>query len=53
MSSEFNEKNYSTKMDKTIQSFKKDLASIRTGRANASMLDMSKVVIINFKIIFI
>ena len=30
-------------MDKTIQSFKKDLASIRTGRANASMLDMIKV----------
>ena len=43
MSGEFNEKNYSTKMDKTIQSFKKDLASIRTGRANASMLDMIKV----------
>jgi len=43
MSSEFNEKNYSVKMDKTIQSFKKDLASIRTGRANPSMLDMVKV----------
>lgn len=43
MSEEFNEKNYSDKMDKTIQSFKKDLASIRTGRANASMLDMIKV----------
>ena len=43
MSGEFNEKNYSTKMDKTIQSFKKDLASIRTGRANASMLDIIKV----------
>ena len=43
MSGEFNEKNYSVKMDKTIQSFKKDLASIRTGRANASMLDMIKV----------
>ena len=43
MSGEFNEKNYSAKMDKTIQSFKKDLASIRTGRANPSMLDMIKV----------
>tara|TARA_B100001063_G_C16478071_1_gene411160 strand:+ start:97 stop:657 length:561 start_codon:yes stop_codon:yes gene_type:complete len=43
MSGEFNEKDYSIKMDKTIQSFKKDLASIRTGRANASMLDMIKV----------
>ena len=43
MSEEFNEKDYSTKMDKTIQSFKKDLASIRTGRANASMLDTIKV----------
>jgi len=43
MSTEFNEKNYSVKMDKTIQSFKKDLSSLRTGRANASMLDMIKV----------
>ena len=43
MSEEFNEKDYSAKMDKTIQSFKKDLASIRTGRANASMLDIIKV----------
>ena len=43
MSLDFNEKNYSIKMDKTIQSFKKDLSSLRTGRANASMLDMVKV----------
>ena len=43
MSGEFNEKDYSIKMDKTIQSFRKDLASIRTGRANSSMLDMVKV----------
>ena len=43
MGGEFNEKSYSIKMDKTIQSFKKDLASVRTGRANASMLDMIKV----------
>lgn len=43
MSEQFGEKNYSAKMEKTIQSFKKDLSSIRTGRANASMLDMIKV----------
>ena len=43
MSSEFNEKNYSLKMEKTIQSFKKDISTLRTGRANASMLDMIKV----------
>jgi len=43
MSSEFNEKNYAIKMDKTIQSYKKDLSTLRTGRANASMLDMVKV----------
>jgi len=43
MSSDFNEKNYVTKMDKTIQSYKKDLSTLRTGRANASMLDMIKV----------
>ena len=43
MSSEFNEKNYSSKMDKSIQSLKKDLATLRTGRANANMLDTIKV----------
>ena len=43
MSSEFNEKNYSIKMDKTILSYKKDLSTLRTGRANATMLDMVKV----------
>ena len=43
MSSEFNEKNYAVKMDKTIQSYKKDLSTLRTGRANSSMLDMVKV----------
>jgi ribosome recycling factor len=43
MNEDFNEKNYSDKMDKTIQSFKKDLSSLRTGRANAAMLDMIKV----------
>ena len=43
MSQEFNEKTYSLKMDKTIQSFKKDISTLRTGRANASMLDTIKV----------
>jgi ribosome recycling factor len=43
MSSEFNEKNYSLKMEKTILSFKKDISTLRTGRANAAMLDMIKV----------
>ena len=43
MISEFNEKSYAIKMDKTIQSYKKDLSSLRTGRANPSMLDMIKV----------
>ena len=43
MSSEFNENNYSLKMSKTIQSFKKDISTLRTGRANASMLDLIKV----------
>ena len=43
MSLEFNEKNYSSKMDKSIQSFKKDLSTLRTGRANANMLDTIKV----------
>ena len=43
MSSEFNEKNYSSKMDKSIQSFKKDLSTLRTGRANSSMLDTIKI----------
>ena len=43
MSSEFNDKNYSLKMDKTIQSLKKDLTSLRTGRANTSMLSNIKV----------
>lgn len=43
MSSEFNEKNYLSKMDKSIQSLKKDLSTLRTGRANANMLDTIKV----------
>ena len=43
MSSEFNEKNYSLKMEKSIQSLKKDLSTLRTGRANPNMLDTIKV----------
>ena len=39
----FNEKTYSEKMDKTIEVFSKELTSLRTGRANASMLDLVKV----------
>ena len=42
MSSEFNENNYSSKMDKSIQSLKKDISTLRTGRANTSMLDTIK-----------
>ena len=43
MSSEFNENSYSLKMEKSINSFKKDISTLRTGRANASMLDAIKV----------
>jgi len=43
MSSEFNEKNYSNKMDKSIQSLKKDISTLRTGRANVNMLDTIKI----------
>ena len=43
MSSEFDEKNYSIKMDKSIHSLKKDLSTLRTGRANPNMLDTIKV----------
>ena len=43
MSNEFNEKNFSIKMDKSIQSFKKDISTLRTGRANTNMLDTIKV----------
>ena len=43
MTNEFNEKNYSSKMEKSIQSFKKDISTLRTGRANTNMLDTIKV----------
>jgi ribosome recycling factor len=39
----FNEKTYSQKMGKTIEVFTKELTSLRTGRANASMLDLVKI----------
>ena len=39
----FDEKSYSLKMDKAIDVFAKELSSLRTGRANASMLDLIKV----------
>ena len=39
----FNENSYSLKMDKTIEVFIKELSSLRTGRANAAMLDLVKV----------
>ena len=43
MSSEFNQNNYSSKMEKSILSFKKDISTLRTGRANTNMLDIIKV----------
>ena len=39
----FDEKSYSTKMDKAIEVFSKELSSLRTGRANAAMLDLIKI----------
>ena len=39
----FDEKSYGLKMDKAIEVFTKELSSLRTGRANASMLDLIKV----------
>ena len=39
----FDEKNYNVKMDKTFEVFTKELSSLRTGRANAKMLDIIKV----------
>ena len=39
----FDDKSYSLKMDKTIEIFTKELSSLRTGRANAAMLDLIKV----------
>ena len=39
----FDEKSYNVKMDKAIDVFSKELSSLRTGRANAAMLDLVKV----------
>ncbi len=39
----FDEKSYSLKMDKAIEVFSRELSSLRTGRANAAMLDLIKV----------
>jgi len=39
----FDEKSYNLKMDKAIEVFAKELSSLRTGRANAAMLDLIKV----------
>tara|TARA_B100001121_G_scaffold47247_1_gene40700 strand:+ start:95 stop:646 length:552 start_codon:yes stop_codon:yes gene_type:complete len=39
----FDEKSHSLKMDKAVEAFSKELSSLRTGRANAAMLDLIKV----------
>ena len=39
----FDDKSYNLKMDKAIEVFSKELTSLRTGRANAAMLDLVKV----------
>ena len=39
----FDEKSYNIKMDKAVEVFLKELSSLRTGRANAAMLDLVKV----------
>ena len=39
----FDDKSYNIKMDKAIEVFTKELSSLRTGRANAAMLDLVRV----------
>ena len=39
----FDEKSHNLKMDKAIEVFSKELSSLRTGRANAAMLDLVRV----------
>ena len=39
----FNSSQYDEKMTKTLEVFSKELSSLRTGRANASMLDLIKI----------
>ena len=46
----FDKNIYKQKMDKTFEAFAKDLLSLRTGRANASMLDVIKVDVYGQKI---
>ena len=36
----FDEKSHSLKMDKSIEAFSKELSSLRTGRANAAILQL-------------
>jgi len=46
----FDKNIYKQKMNKTFEAFAKDLSSLRTGRANASMLDVIKVDVYGQKI---
>jgi ribosome recycling factor len=46
----FNKNIYKQKMNKTFEVFAKDLSSLRTGRANANMLDVIKVDVYGQKI---
>ena len=39
----FDDNAYKTKMSKSIASFQKDLSTLRTGRANPSMLDLIRI----------
>ena len=39
----FDDKSHSLKMDKALEALSKELSSLRTGRANAAMLDLIKV----------
>jgi len=39
----FNDNSYNQKMDKTFDIFTRELTSLRTGRANSTMLDLIKV----------
>ena len=39
----FKDSNYNQKMQKTLEVFSKELSALRTGRANANMLDLIKV----------
>ena len=43
MSNEFNDKTFSSKMEKSILSLKKDISTLRTGRANVNMLSNIRV----------